>query len=116
MNNNKNLDILMEKPLGEMTGREFCSLLQYVLEGNLKVEKQTSSEVQDDFPELTCYGLYKLHYYIGNISLSRLMALAHEGVLDDAVLYATQSGRVKTYDVEKARNLVNSYLVNNYKK
>lgn len=112
----RNVETLLGIRLSEMTGSEFCSLLHYALKTEQVNEKQNATDMQDEFPAEICEGLSRLHYYIGHISLSRLMALAHEGVLDDAVLYATQSGRVKTYDVKKARNLVNSYLVNNHKK
>lgn len=112
----RDVQTLLGIRLSEMTGSEFCSLLHYALKTEQGDKKQNATQMQDEFPDDICEGLSRLHYYIGHISLSRLMDIAHKGVLDEAVLYTTKNGRVKTYDVKKARNLVNSYLMNNYKK
>lgn len=112
----RNVETLLGIRLSEMTGSEFCTLLHYALTTEQINEKQNDTEMQDEFPTDICEGLSRLHYYIGHISLSRLMDIAHKGVLDDAVLYTTKKGRVKTYDVKKARNLINGYLLKKHQK
>ncbi len=112
----RNVETLLGIRLSEMTGSEFCSLLHYALNTEQVNEKQNATDMQDEFPDEICEGLSRLRYYIGHISLSRLMDIAHEGVLDEAVLYTTKNGRIKTYDVKKARNLINGYLLKKHKK
>lgn len=111
MDEEKIIEGLMDKPLFQMNGREFCALLRHALSFDEPVSVKSSSAV----PVTTCNGIFRLKYYL-DISEARLRELYREGVLDDAVLYRSKSGRICTFDVEKAGDLVRTYLLESNKK
>lgn len=97
----ENIEELLRKPLSEMNGLEFCSLIRHAL----LIKEPLAENDTAETPVRQCTGIYKLKYELG-ISESRLRKLFHDGVLDEAVLYRTENGRICTFDIEKARKLI----------
>lgn len=79
----------MKNPMKEIRKRIITKIIRKdTLKTEQVNEKQNATEMQDEFPDDICEELSRLHYYIGYINLSRLMDIAHEGVLDK--LFYTQ--------------------------
>lgn len=89
---------LLDKPVWQMTGKEFYQLACYALEGN--VTTGTTKGV-------CVTGVHALAEYLDCCD-STVYALKRNGVLDGAVI--SQIGRKIVFDGEKARELAVEYL------
>jgi len=86
---------LLGKPIGEMTGEEFCVLTRYA-----------SADRQEGAPKTYAYGIHQLGGIIG-CSDSTIHSLKRQGVLDGAIV--SQIGKRIIFDVPKARILADEY-------
>lgn len=100
MENFKNYDIkvLLEKPIWQMTGEEFCQLSIYAAEGS-----SSAVVVQE---RTRAVGIHDLGQAIGCCD-STVYSLKKLGVLDPAII--SQIGKKIVFDIEKARNLAEEY-------
>ena len=97
------IERLFEKPLWQMTGREFCALSQYA---NGQGGQKTSSPAV-----VRIAGIQALAEYL-DCSESTVYDLRRRGVLDEAVIPSV--GRKVVFDGEKARALAARYKEGNF--
>lgn len=97
-----NIEPLLEKPVWQMTGREFCALSHYA--NSQDVQKTYSPAV------VRIAGIKDLAAYL-DCSESTIYDLRRRGVLDDAVIPSV--GRKVVFDGEKARALAAKYKQKN---
>lgn len=91
---------LLDKPIWQMSGREFCALTNYANAMNEALSAPASRHL--------CRGVRALATHLA-CSESKIYALRRDGVLDDAVV--SRIGKAIVFDGEKARMLA----VNNKK-
>lgn len=97
------IERLFEKPLWQMTGREFCALSQYA---NSQGGQKTSSPAV-----VRIAGVKALAEYM-DCSESAVYDLKRRGVLNDAVIPTV--GRKIVFDGDKARALAAKYKEGNF--
>lgn len=96
------IERLFEKPLWQMTGREFCALSHYAAsQGGQKASS----------PVVRIAGIQALAEYL-DCSESTIYDLRRRGVLNDAVIPSV--GRKVVFDGEKARALAAGYKEGNF--
>ncbi len=100
---NANIQLLMDKPLFQMTGGEFITLISCQNLGNV----QTNSDSR-----VLAYGVQELCDHLG-CSQSAVFGLKRQGVLDGAIV--PNVGKKIVFDVEKARVLIKKYLTKSKK-
>lgn len=93
-----NLESLLEKPLWQLTAKEFFDLVQYAY------SRAEGAPVTNDIKRIS--GVRALSEYIGCCE-STIYMLRRNGVLDGAVL--SKIGKKIVFDGEKARELASSY-------
>lgn len=98
----ENIDVLtlLDKPVWQLTGREFCALTYYAntfVAGN----KPTSNT------NIICEGVRALAKNLG-CSESKVYELRKARVFDDAIV--SHIGRSIVFNVDKARSLANQYI------
>lgn len=86
-----NIEILLEKPLWQMTGKDFCILTDFA---NSQRQEATSSDI------VRITGVRALAEYL-NCCESTVFMLRRNGVLDETIL--SQVGKKIVFDGEKAR-------------
>lgn len=91
-------ETLLEKPLWQMTGEEFCSLTQYAYSQCKEISGT------NDIVRIT--GVRELSEYIGCCE-STIYMLRRNAVLDDAIL--SQVGKRIVFDGKKARALAAAF-------
>lgn len=93
----ENLKVLMDRPIWQMTGREFCELAQLAL---------APTNVAKGTPTPYLVGVNKLAQYLGCCEAT-IYAIKREGILDDAIV--SQVGRSIVFDGERAREAADRY-------
>lgn len=88
---------LMDRPIWQMSGREFCALTQFANKGNI-CNSNHKTEL--------CTGIHALAEQLGCCE-STIYMLRREGVLDESV--RSQVGKKIVFDVEKARVAADKY-------
>lgn len=97
--NPSNISDLLSKPVWQMTGAEFCSLVRYA---------NSQSAQQDDVSKrVQCHGMKELADFLG-CSVSKIYSLKSSGVLDDAII--SHIGKSIVFDGKKALELASSAL------
>ena len=102
MDSNINISSIMGKMIVQLSCEEFCVLTQYAVEGIAA-------------PVAGAVSSAKIHQVVGvtplsaelGCSASFLYALKAKGVLDGAII--SQIGKKAVFDVDKARELANTY-------
>lgn len=89
---------LLEKPVWQMSGEEFCQLTMYA-NSSCQAGGNTASKEY-------AYGIHELGTIIGCCD-STIYSLKKQGVLDDAIV--SQIGKKIIFDVEKARRLAGEF-------
>lgn len=95
---NKYLESLLEKPLWQLTAKDFFELAQYVN------SKAGGAPVTNEVIRIS--GVRALSEYIGCCE-STIYMLRRNGVLDDAII--SKIGKKIVFDGEKARELASSF-------
>lgn len=90
------LDLLLDKPIWQMSGREFLKLTQYAGGGN-----QTASVGKQ-----LCCGVRQLADYLSCCEAT-IYAYKNKGILDDAIV--SRIGKRIVFDGEKARTIMTRY-------
>lgn len=93
-----NIEILLGKPLWQLTAQEFCALSQYAYAHGGQVS--TSSDL------VRVTGVRALAEYL-DCCESTVFMLRRNGVLDEAIL--SQVGKKIVFDGEKARELAMAF-------
>lgn len=97
--NPSNISELLSKPIWQMTGAEFCSLVRYA---------NAQSAQQDDVSKrVQCHGMKELADFLG-CSVSKIYTLKSSGVLDDAII--SHIGKSIVFDGKKALELASGAL------
>lgn len=91
-----NVTTLLEKPVWQMTGREFCALTQFANE----TQKQSCTTVRK-----LCVGTKSLADYL-SCSEAKVYLLKKEGILKEAIV--SKIGKKTVFDGEMARSLANA--------
>lgn len=92
-----NVASLMDKPVWQMTGREFCALAQYANGGQAQATPAGERKL--------CTGVRALAEYLGCCEAT-IYVLKKDGVLDDAIV--SKIGKKIVFDAEKARRLADA--------
>ena len=102
MNHIEDIDVLtlLDKPVWQLTGREFCALTYYA-------NTIGSGDESTSNTNLLCEGVRALAKSLG-CSESRVYELRKEGVFDNAVV--SHIGRTIVFNVDKARSMANQYI------
>lgn len=101
MDSNINISSILGKMIVQLSCEEFCALTQYAVEGIA--------------PAAGALAPAKIHQVVGvtplsaelGCSASFIYALKAKGVLDGAII--SQIGKKAVFDVDKARELANTY-------
>lgn len=91
----------MDKPIWQISGKEFCALTHFANTLGKEVV------VPNSHTNITCIGVRDLALHLG-CSESKVYALRKEGVFDNAIV--SHIGRSIVFDVDKARSLANQYI------
>lgn len=91
-----NIAELLNRPVWQMTGAEYCELTRYA----------TSASGTVASPSPQAVGIQALAKELG-CSASTLYAIKKYGALNDAII--SRIGRKEVFDIEKARTLANDY-------
>lgn len=94
---NELITSLLDRPIWQMTGREFCELAQYALTPVNGAARIT--------PQLVI-GVRELALYLGCCEAT-IYALKRDGILDDAIV--SRIGKKIVFDGEKAREAAADY-------
>ena len=92
-----NVASLMDKPVWQMTSREFCALAQYANGGQVQATPAGGRKL--------CTGVRALAEYLGCCEAT-IYILKRDGVLDDAIV--SKIGKKTVFDAEKARSLADA--------
>ena len=92
----KEIDVLMTRPIWQMSGREFLALMQYAVGGDQSIPGSSK----------LCIGVRELAEHLGCCEAT-IYAYKKEGVLDDAIV--SRIGKKIVFNGEKARTLVIAY-------
>ena len=98
MDSNENINDLLGRPIWQMTGKEYCELMQYAFSHGVTpkmVSHQQVTGIAALAKELSC-------------SPSRLYEIQRNGNLRSAI--TSRIGRTPSYDVEKARLIADDYM------
>ncbi len=100
MSNDPIIIDMLDKPLWQLTGKEYVALHAYAA--------KRANEKNDTLQTTTrCTGVRELAQYL-NCCESTIYGMKREGVLDDAIL--SSIGKSTVFDGEKARELAQAYM------
>lgn len=88
----KRISTLLDQPIWQLTGREFCELAQFAAG-----QKNETTRTDRQY----IIGVRELAHYLGCCEAT-IYALKREGILDEAVV--SQIGKRIVFDGEKARH------------
>lgn len=94
-----NIEPLLEKPVWQMTGREFCALSRYA--NSWDNEENAHSE------QVICEGVESLAQYLG-CSPSKVYELKRNGILDASIIPSV--GRRVRFNGNTAQALIKNYI------
>lgn len=98
----QNIDFLLDKPLWQMSGEEFCQLTRFANScDNQKSNPDTTSE-----PPVYARGILELSTHLG-CGQSTVYAMKKRGVLDPAIV--SRIGKKIVFDVAKAKVLASEF-------
>ena len=98
IHNDIDVTTLLDRPLWQLTGREFCALTQYA---NKEIMSNTNMSGRKH-----CQGVAALAKEHG-CSQSKIYEMKREGVLDESIV--SRIGKPICFNVELARSLASEY-------